>query len=1069
MRPPRLLFVPVSGPAGAGEFYRALALARAVERRWPGGSITFVASRDAPYAAQAPYPVHLVERSPTLETGAVNALMERIHPDVVVFDNAGSAAQYRRARQLGARVIYLSSRRTTRRKGFRLRRMRWMDRHWIARPRFMAGDLTAGERVRLRLAPRCEIGYLDAMHEPLDEPATRELLERLGLERDGYVLVCPGGGGLFDHRPDAVRVFHAAAREIARTCGLPVVAVMGARFEATAGESTGLHVLGSLANGQLMGLLREARVAVINGGSLLLQALVQRTPCVAAPIAGDQPDAIAACVAQGFLRSARLDPASLAAAARELLSDAPGREDIRGRLEALDLRNGADIAVDAIERLLPAGVGRPHEPALRAPGRLRIMQIILSRGFAGSERAASEACNAMCVDHDVTLMVRRDHRSAGGTSIRDYLDPRVTVIELPARMFTRRRLAEAIEAIRPDVIHTHLRRGTRYVVQIGSGAVHVCTLHLSINGPHFLQSDGLFCISEWQVATVPPGYPGKVYLLPNSLVPQPKLTPERRRELRDGLGAGDDDFVVGAVGRLVHGKGFDVLLRAFEAAQLPRGRLVIVGDGTERGALRRLAGRRVHFTGFRRDAKDLYQAFDLFVSPSRSEPFGRVIVEALDGGVPVIATDALGPRDIARQFPIRIVPRDDVQALAAALRDAESQPRRRMDVDLAGFHVDRIAARMIEAYRELLALRAARTMSPRVLFAPVSGPHGSGELMRSLIIARELVRADPGMDVRFLVSRDAVFREAVEFPIMDCDASPTRSTHQVLPAIAAFRPDVMVFDNSGRTVQLRAARAIGSRLVFLSRAPRLRHKAFRVKWMRLLDEHWIVFPAFVTGGLTFIERLKLAAFPSYHLRYLDTVFRPSQAGERASCLAGLGLTGIPYTVFVPGGRGDRHDRADPSELFVAAARAFVERTGQFAVVLTGWKDCPGGEGTRLRLLPRLEPDEVQHLLAAAALVVSNGGTSMIHALSHARPVVAVAVASDQGRRIRRAVSNGVAVQAEARADAIATAAAELLGDQARQESMTGRIAALGIANGVDDAVASLRSLARRSAVRPPEA
>ena len=94
---------------------------------------------------------------------------------------------------------------------------------------------------------------------------------------------------------------------------------------------------------------------------------------------------------------------------------------------------------------------------------------------------------------------------------------------------------------------------------------------------------------------------------------------------------------------------------------------------------------------------------------------------------------------------------------------------------------------------------------------------------------------------------------------------------------------------------------------------------------------------------------------------------------------------------------------------------------------------------------------------------------MIHALAHARPLVAVAVASDQGRRIRRAASNGVAVQADARADAIATVAAELLGDQARQETMTGRIAALGIANGVDEAVASLRSLARRSVVRPPEA
>ena len=51
----------------------------------------------------------------------------------------------------------------------------------------------------------------------------------------------------------------------------------------------------------------------------------------------------------------------------------------------------------------------------------------------------------------------------------------------------------------------------------------------------------------------------------------------------------------------------------------------------------RFAGERVTLTGFRRDVKDLYQAFDVFVCPSSYEPFGRVIIEALDGGTPVIA------------------------------------------------------------------------------------------------------------------------------------------------------------------------------------------------------------------------------------------------------------------------------------------------------------------------------------------------------------------------------------------------------------------------------------------------
>jgi len=341
------------------------------------------------------------------------------------------------------------------------------------------------------------------------------------------------------------------------------------------------------------------------------------------------------------------------------------------------------------------------------------MQVILSRGFAGSERAVAEACNAMCASHDVALVVRRDHRGREGASVLDHVDSSVRVFELPAHWRTRRRLEQTISAWRPDVVHTHLRRGTRYVAQIDAGPAHVGTLHISLNGPHYLCTDGLFCISEWQIGTVPSSYPGRVYLLPNSLVPQPRLEPERIRELRSELDATDDDYLIGAVGRLSPSKGFDVLIRAFESARLPRGRLVIVGDGAERGRLRRLAGERVSLVGFRRDVKDLYQAFDLFVSPSRIEPFGRVIIEALDGGVPVIATDAQGPRDIARRCPIEIVARDDVDALAGALARAAAQPRRRLNVDLSEFCVENIVGRMISAYREVIAAQEAVVLDGR--------------------------------------------------------------------------------------------------------------------------------------------------------------------------------------------------------------------------------------------------------------------------------------------------------------------------------------------------------------------
>ena len=162
-RAPRLLFVPVSGAYGMGEYARSLAIAQGAKGRWPDASILFVLSRQAPYAASAPFPTALLDSSPTFHSAAVAALIEKWRPDAVLFDNAGRTAQLRAARRCGARVVYISARRRQRYKAFRLRWMRVIDEHWIAYPRFIAGDLTFLERLKLRYLRRPRVRFLDVV------------------------------------------------------------------------------------------------------------------------------------------------------------------------------------------------------------------------------------------------------------------------------------------------------------------------------------------------------------------------------------------------------------------------------------------------------------------------------------------------------------------------------------------------------------------------------------------------------------------------------------------------------------------------------------------------------------------------------------------------------------------------------------------------------------------------------------------------------------------------------------------------------------------------------------------
>jgi glycosyltransferase involved in cell wall biosynthesis len=150
---------------------------------------------------------------------------------------------------------------------------------------------------------------------------------------------------------------------------------------------------------------------------------------------------------------------------------------------------------------------------------------------------------------------------------------------------------------------------------------------------------------------------------------------------RKELGLPPEGPIIGTVGRLVPIKGHTWLLRAVPRvlAEFPQVCVVLIGDGPMQDELKELAAElgispHVVFLGTRPDIPECLAALDLFVLPSLNEGMGRVLLEAMAVGCPVVATRVGGIPDIVVDGTtgLLVSPRDDralAEAILTLLRD----------------------------------------------------------------------------------------------------------------------------------------------------------------------------------------------------------------------------------------------------------------------------------------------------------------------------------------------------------------------------------------------------------------
>ena len=312
-------------------------------------------------------------------------------------------------------------------------------------------------------------------------------------------------------------------------------------------------------------------------------------------------------------------------------------------------------------------------------------------------------------------------------------------------------LMRLFRRLRPDIVHTHNPKPGLYG-RLAARAVGVPGIVNTVHGLYAAPEDSLgrkafvygleraaSACSQFELMQNPEdlevlrhlGVPAdKLVLLGNGvdLVRfQPRRSVEDKARARAALGVDASTIVVGTVGRLVWQKGFRELFAAARRMGSIRPEVVFVivgpedvakGDALDSQDIAEAeALGNVVFTGRRDDVEHLYSGFDLYVLPSYREGFPRSAMEAAASGLPVIATDIRGCRQVVDNGENGLlVPIHDADGLALAIAELAGDEAKRSAMGArarqkaeAEFDDREIIAKTLAAYERLPSPSSAWT------------------------------------------------------------------------------------------------------------------------------------------------------------------------------------------------------------------------------------------------------------------------------------------------------------------------------------------------------------------------
>lgn len=367
----------------------------------------------------------------------------------------------------------------------------------------------------------------------------------------------------------------------------------------------------------------------------------------------------------------------------------------------------------------------------------RVLHLVSTLGIGGQEMVILSLVQRLDHDRFDTMVMAlneggpiADRIEALGVAVEVVGGPGISGLPLV------RRLADRIRAYGPDVLHTHNPTPHQFGAMARLFTRTPVLIHTK-HGRNYLPTRRLRWAEQFAGRltdrVIPVSADAAEVAGSTDRIPQHKLQVIHNGIALNGHNCGSI-LPPGRPPRAVHVarlnrvKDQPTLLAAARlvADRLPGFTLDIVGDGPSRDIIhaeseRLDLGGVVRFHGMRDDVDRFLANADLFVLPSLSEGIAITLLEAMAAGLPVVATDVGGNREVVRTGKTgALVPAGDPEALAAAMIHVLTNPEMARRWGAAGrervatdFNIDRTVAAYQDAYLKLLGDRRAPGRQPR--------------------------------------------------------------------------------------------------------------------------------------------------------------------------------------------------------------------------------------------------------------------------------------------------------------------------------------------------------------------